>query len=279
MANKIIKISILLILLIFAGCSKHEKDVVKVNSSKLSSSEFLEQVPQEFRKKISREQWYKIANDWADEELLSNYAIKKGAFDNPDIKRRIEQAKKNILIDYLRQEILAKNIEINDEIISQYYNNNQGEFVREQTEVRALHILTTSKETVDSVKKFLSDSIAFCQIAIKYSDSYSPTDSCDLGWFTKQELLPELVSKVFNAKPNDVVGPLKSVSGYHFFYIIDNQGSETLKPLREVKQEIRQLLFTQQLTQQLTRTLDSLRNYSELIIDSSRIDSLIPNMK
>ena len=272
-------LTIILAVLVFSGCSKSDRKVAKADSKTLTVYEFVEQVPKEYRGKISKEQWIKIAHDWVDEQLLALFAERKGADSDDEVRRRLDEARRHILIDYLRQKVLSAQIEITPEMINEYYESHKSDYIRESDEIKALYISVDNKSYADSVKKALKAGASFCEVARRFSSSYSPRDSCYIGWFTRNDLLPELVKPVFNANVGDVVGPVKAQGSYHFFMILEKKKEGTLRPLDEVRSEIRNQLFTLKLNERLTKIVDSLRTSSDIAVDTALIDSIANSFK
>ena len=273
-------ITLALLGIMFAGCGrggeKKEADVIaRVDGSALTVSDLMSRVPPEFRGALTREQWIKLINDWCEQQILANYAISRGALDDPQVRRKIEQAKIQILQDYIRNRIIAPAIKISDEEIERYYLEHQGDFVREHDEVRALHIVVSSKSLADTVKKFLKADSSFCAVAKRFSEEYSKTDSCDLGWFSRADLLPDLIRPVFRANPGEWVGPIKGGGKYHFFFIVDKGKDGTVRSLEQVRDQIYSRLFAEKFAAYMSNLLDSLRAATQIQIDTTVLDSVI----
>ena len=263
-------------LLVSCGQNQREKksQVAVVGGDGLSAEDLMRKVPPEFKDFITRRQWLQLVHNWVDEKLLSSYALSHGAKDDPDVQRKLEDARRQILEQYLRDKIIAPKIEISKYEIEQYYGEHIADFIREHDEIEALHIVVQSKVLSDSVKKFLKSDSSFCWVAKKFSEEYSPQDSCYLGWFSRSDILPDLVRPVFKSKPGDTVGPIKAGGNYHFFYIISYGESGTPRSLDEVRETIRQKIFQSKFDNYMSNLLDSLRAVAKIKIDTAAIDSI-----
>ena len=263
--------------LLLNGCSnsrRGERIVARVDSEVLTVSELISQVPRETRDRLTKKQWMQVVEDWVDEQLLVKCAVDNGAEKNPDVKRKISQAKKQILIDYIRNNFIAERIKISDDELKRYYLNHKDDFIREQDEVRALHIVVQSKSAADSIKKFLRQDSSFCALAKRYSSEYSKSDSCDLGWFSRSEILPGLIKSVFSASAGDTIGPIKLNGQYHFFVIIDKQPVGTIRSFEQVKNDIYNTLLAVKFNDVLTNIIDSLRASSQVTIDTTMLEGI-----
>ena len=260
------------------GChndKKEQQDVVaRVDECVMRTQDIFVRVPPEFLKNLDREQFFRIVEDWVDEKLLAEYAVDNGAENDEEIKRKLEEARNQIFVDYVRNKIISQRIKISERDVEKYYLSHQSDFIRDRAEIHALHIHTPSKVIADSIKKMLAADSSFCAVARKYSSEYYDRDSCDLGWFSKSDILPRLVRPVFSAKPGEVVGPVKIDEDYHFFKIIERGDEGTVRPLEQVKEEIYGRLFSARFNELLSNLLDSLRAAKTVVIDTFMIDSL-----
>jgi foldase protein PrsA len=123
-------------------------------------------------------------------------------------------------------------------------------------EVRASHILirteavdTTGKPQAEAdalkakadaaAKKKADDVMAevkkpgadFAALAKKYSaDTTSAVNGGDLDYFGKGRMMPPFEEAAFNAKAGEIVGPIKTVYGYHIIKVTDRRDSSKMTP-------------------------------------------------
>ncbi len=264
---------------VFYGCGGGNKEidnniVARVDGDALLADDVFIHIPPEFSQHLDREQLLRIIDDWVDEQLLTRYAIDNGAQKDAEVERKLEDAKNQIFVDFLRNRIIAQRIKVSRQDVERYYVSHQSDFVRDRSEVHALHIKVGSKALADSVKKILAVDTSFCAAAQRYSTEYYDKDSCDLGWFSKSDIVPKLVRPVFSAKPDDVVGPIKIGEEYHFFKIIERENNGTVRSLEQVKDEIFGKLYSMRFNEVFSNLLDSLRSAAMIEIDTAAIDSI-----
>ncbi|MEI8187225.1 MAG: peptidylprolyl isomerase [Chlorobiaceae bacterium] len=96
---------------------------------------------------------------------------------------------------------------------------------------RASHILLrfnpASREEVQKVRelamlifKQLQEGVPFEALAKKYSvDIASAVNGGDVGWFSKERMVPEFSAAVFNARPGSIVGPVQTQFGLHIIKV------------------------------------------------------------
>ncbi len=100
-----------------------------------------------------------------------------------------------------------------------------------QPVARASHILLrfnpTSSDDVQKVRdlsmlifKQLQAGVSFESLAKKYSaDPASAVNGGDVGWFTKDRMVPEFAAAVFSARPGSVIGPVQTQFGLHIIKV------------------------------------------------------------
>ncbi|HEX9969426.1 MAG TPA: peptidylprolyl isomerase [Acidimicrobiales bacterium] len=164
--------------------------------------------------------------------------------------------------------VLQENLqsEVTDESVQQFYNENPQFFVQ----YCARQIVTggfsgdapppadqeaAAKAAADSIKARLATGGDFAAIAKAESkDPRTAPNGGDLGCVAANAFPPEAQAAMEGAKPGDVVGPIRTDTG---FYVIQLQSTAT-QPLAEVADQIRQYLQQQAgdpLTQFLQKAL------------------------
>ena len=159
-------------------------------------------------------------------------------------------------------------MKVSDKEVKDFYNKNIDKFKHEE-QVRAYHILLLtdpiqlSQEIAGNSKKEISqgemnkkiaekikekeilankiaselkvDSSKFAKYAKKYSqDTMTAEKGGDLGYFESKVMVPEFSKAVFSAKPNTVVGPVKTKFGYHIILVTDRRpaGVESFEKIK-----------------------------------------------
>ena len=74
-------------------------------------------------------------------------------------------------------------------------------------------------------------------MAKKYSDDGSKEQGGDLGWFVRNQMVPEFDSVAFALKPKELSSVVTSQYGYHIIQVLEKDPAK-LKPFEEVKDEL-----------------------------------------
>ncbi|HEU5046475.1 MAG TPA: peptidylprolyl isomerase [Rickettsiales bacterium] len=151
----------------------------------------------------------------ASEHIVEKEAEKAGVQNDPEVKERIAAAEKQIVIqEFLKQK--AKQLVTDDKLKALYAERTKTP----EEEVHALHILVKTKEEAEALEKKLKKGANFEELAKKNStDPSSVNNGGDLGWFTKDKMVPEFSQAAFSLKPGQVSDPIKSDFGWHIIKV------------------------------------------------------------
>ncbi len=84
---------------------------------------------------------------------------------------------------------------------------------------RARHILVSSQEECDKLKKEIEGGVDFEDVAKEHSTCPSGKSGGDLGEFSPGQMVQEFDQVVFNEEVGKVHGPVKTDFGYHLIEI------------------------------------------------------------
>jgi peptidyl-prolyl cis-trans isomerase C len=90
-------------------------------------------------------------------------------------------------------------------------------------EVRARHILVESEDEAKQIVDELKKGGDFAEIAKKKSKDPGAQDGGDLGYFTKEQMVPEFSKVAFEIEPGKVSDPVKSQFGWHVIKVEDKR--------------------------------------------------------
>ncbi len=105
-----------------------------------------------------------------------------------------------------------------------------------------------------SIVKKLKAGYSFAKLAKRYSDDpVSKENGGEIGWVSAQALPPDIVEKLKEAKPGDIVGPIPTPDGsmINIFKVLDVQ--EGRKPTKE---QIRQILLQRKIEEELNKLVE-----------------------
>lgn len=171
------------------------------------------------------------------ERLLYQEALKSGADKTEEVKKRIAQAQKQITIQsFIEQK--AKSMASDEQIKTLYQT--KVDAAKGQEEVKAKHILVASEEEAKKIVEQLKKGGDFDKIAKeKSTDKGSGVRGGDLGWFTKDKMVPEFADAAYKLKKGELSSPIKSQFGWHVIKLEDRRPVKVAS-LEEMKESLKQ---------------------------------------
>ncbi len=178
-----------------------------------------------------------------EEELIYQAALDQELQLKPEVKERLRQAERNILVaEYFDREILDK-IEVSEEDIKQYYDQHQEEFVTRAI-INAQHIFTSDRKKAEEWKRRLDAGEDFSKIAKAESeDELTAPENGNLGYFNPGGYVKfigksERWSNAVNAlAPRETSGIIQFEKGYSIVRV-KSRRPESILPLSEVRSRI-----------------------------------------
>jgi len=83
----------------------------------------------------------------------------------------------------------------------------------------ARHILVSTREECENIKKQIEGGTAFAEMAKQHSQCPSGRQGGDLGEFTEGQMVKEFDQVVFNDEVGKVHGPVQTQFGFHLIEI------------------------------------------------------------
>jgi peptidyl-prolyl cis-trans isomerase C len=151
-----------------------------------------------------------------DMKIVSKAAEDKRIADTDEFKRRLTFTRNRLLMDSL----LASEgkAATTDAAMKQVYEDASKQIAGEQ-EVHARHILVETEDEAKAVKAELDKGADFAELAKKKSKDPGASDGGDLGFFTKEQMVPEFSAVAFSLEPGKISDPVKSQFGWHIIKV------------------------------------------------------------
>jgi peptidyl-prolyl cis-trans isomerase C len=175
-----------------------------------------------------------------------------------DYKARLESIKSQLAKQVYVERLLKD--KVSEGAVKSEYNKFRDENKGKQ-EVRARHLLVKSEEEAKQAIKDLEGGAKFEDLVKQRSaDTVSAERGGDLGFFAKEDMVPEFSEAAFKLKPGSYSKePVKTNFGWHVIKVEEKRARE-VPELKQVEAAIRQ-----KLTQDAVRgLLDKLRAQAEI---------------
>lgn len=130
-----------------------------------------------------------------------------------DFKRKLAYFRDKLLLDdYLEQE--AKKA-VTPEAEHAIYDQSV-KLMKPEEEIHARHILVDNEAEAKKIAARIKGGEDFAKVAAETSkDPGSKAEGGDLGWFTKERMVPDFAAAAFAMKPGQVSDPVKTQFGWH----------------------------------------------------------------
>ena len=263
------------------GCKKSEEErdvVASVGSRHLLLIEVIDGIPSQIRPRLTSSETREYVLRWIDDEVLYQEGLSQKLDQRPEVQRELEKLKREFIINKLTEMALDKQIQVSDEDIQAFYAANSEAFILLDDEVRAYHILCATKPEADSIRKRLVAGEDFEAIIHSLNRDSVQVD-WDLGYFTRDQIMPEISKVVFDLPPSAYSPPIKSEFGYHILKVVDKKKKGEKKEVEAVKEEIRIKLEEQKRQENYQRFLSQTKSKYKIqsffqLLESVALDSL-----
>ena len=180
-----------------------------------------------------------VINYLVDLKLGAKAAAEAKIADTPDFAARLAYYREKVLLDeYLTRE--GKKA-VTAEAAKKLFDDTTKAMAPEE-EAHARHILVEDEAQAKAVVERLKKGEDFAKIAGEISkDPGSGKEGGDLGWFSKDRMVPEFAEAAFKLKKGEVSEPIKSQFGWHVIKLEDKR-SKPLPDFAAVKPQIDQYL-------------------------------------
>jgi peptidyl-prolyl cis-trans isomerase C len=219
--------------------------VAKVNGEDIHLSdvqEAMRTLPQQARSMPQQMLVPMIVDQLVDRKALVIAARADGLEKDPAVHRQIENAEDQALQRALLQRDVGPLIteEALKAAYEKDYANKPGE-----PEVHASHILVENEADAKDIIAQLEKGADFATLAKAHSKDPGASQGGDLGWFKKDDMVPEFAEAAFALKPGDYTKtPVHTQFGWHVIKVQETRTS-TPPTFEAVHDELRQKMIQQ----------------------------------
>lgn len=167
--------------------------------------------------------------------IIAKAAEAKKIGDSADFKRKLDIARNKLLMEGLLT--AEAKTAVNDEAMKKVYAEATKQ-MGEEKEVHARHILVEKEDEAKAVLADLKKGGDFAAIAKEKSkDPGSKESGGDLGYFTKDQMVPEFAEVAFKLDKGQLSDPVKTQFGWHVLKVEDKR-NRPIPEFDKVKDQI-----------------------------------------
>src|ERR1019366_952916 len=169
-----------------------------------------------------------------DMKIGAKAAEAKKIEDRDDFKARLAFTRNRLLMDNLLA--VEGKAATTDEAMKKVYADASKQIEGEQ-EVHARHILVENEDEAKAIEAELKKGADFAELAKKKSKDPGASDGGDLGFFTKDQMVPEFSAVAFALEPGKISDPVKSQFGWHIIKV-EEKRTRKAPEFEQVKAQI-----------------------------------------
>ena len=209
-------------------------------------------------KPLTKEAIPKTVSNWITNTVLLKKGIELDIHkDSLLLKKRDNFFNSLVISSFLDQSHHPK-ISVSNKEVLDYYNKNKESFSRETDEVFLEHYFTEKPAFSKKLKSFF---ILNKKTDINVSDFLLESKTVKKG-----RTSDKFSSFIFNNQ-DEIIGPIRSNKGYHFFKVLSRYKKGSSKGLEMVYDEIFQRLYKKKEKNRSLFFLDSIKNTEEIYIN------------
>jgi peptidyl-prolyl cis-trans isomerase C len=169
-----------------------------------------------------------------DMKIVAKAAEDKKVEDSQEFRKRLDFTRNRLLMDTLLGQ--EGKTATTDDAMKKVYDEASKQITGEQ-EVHARHILVESEDEAKAIEDELKKGADFAELAKKKSKDPGASDGGDLGFFTKDQMVPEFSAVAFSLEPGKISDPVKSQFGWHVIKV-EEKRSRKAPDFEQVKSQI-----------------------------------------
>lgn len=173
-----------------------------------------------------------------DLQIVAKAAEDKKVDSSDDFKKRLAFTRKRLMMDSL---LAAEGKAATTEEAMKKVYEEASKQITGEVEVHARHILVETEDEAKAVVEELKKGADFAELAKKKSKDPGSSDGGDLGFFTKEQMVPEFSAVAFTLEPGKISDPVKSQFGWHVIKVEDKRDRKP-PSLDQVKDRIKAAL-------------------------------------
>ncbi|MDX2454491.1 peptidylprolyl isomerase [Desulfosarcina sp.] len=205
-----------------------------------------------------------------DEKAYQN-ALTEMGFTEEMLKSQI---KSGLTIKTLIDKTVLQKISVSDQQVRVYYDDNPNLF-RKPEQVKASHILiqvpanadeakqAAAQAAIQALKLRLNNGENFATLAQENSDGPSKTKGGDLGFFSREQMVPPFSEAAFALQPGQTSDVVQTRFGYHLIRVTERQAEQTMA-YNEVKEAISARLRQEQEGKKIDAYLEKIKENADI---------------
>jgi peptidyl-prolyl cis-trans isomerase C len=152
--------------------------------------------------------------------VLAQAAEQQRLGDKPDVQRQMAFERNKVLMEALLRN--AGKAAQTDDALHKVYDEAVKKMTNEE-EVHARHILVATEQEAKDIEAQLKGGADFAALAKEKSKDPGAANGGDLGYFTKDQMVPEFAEAAFKLDKGQISDPVHTQFGWHIIKVEDKR--------------------------------------------------------
>ncbi|MEE9275156.1 MAG: peptidyl-prolyl cis-trans isomerase [bacterium] len=211
----------------------------------------------------------KYINGIIQAELLYQEAVRRKFQNRPQVRKRILQAKRRIMIDeFVRREVHDK-VDVSEKDLRDFFNSNKEKFYRKEAVTMSHIVLRSEKDAWDTIAE-LRRGASFSAVARERSVFGGTRDSGGMmGTAVRGELDKNIEAVAFRLPIGEVSEPISTPLGWQIIRITERTAPEEAS-FDDVKEDVKQLLIEIKRRDSYSNLVDDLKDRGKVVVYPDR---------
>jgi peptidyl-prolyl cis-trans isomerase C len=168
-----------------------------------------------------------------DGTLVAREGLQEKLDQGPDFAKQLAYYRSKILMEAVLTKVARD--AVTPENLKKTYDE-AAKAQKPEEEIHARHILVATQAEAEAVEKRLKAGEDFAKIANELSKD-TGSDGGDLGWFTREKVVPAFADAAFTLKVGDISAPVKTEFGWHVIQVLAVRQTQ-FPPFDQIKNQV-----------------------------------------
>ncbi len=230
---------ILVVIISCQGDQTQSEIIARVRNHTLTVEELKADLPKHPGLSISEVQVENYIKRWIEKELVYQEALKNRYDKLPDIKKKLDDIKRDYIVASYLEQLINKNVKVDSTELMEYYEEKKAEFIRKKDYYQVYLILVSSYQSANILRRDILNGLDFEQAAEESSIDPSSQKGGYLGWLMLEDVSSTLARRIPQLRLNSVSRPIKTEIGYALVKVTGIRKKDEPQTLEEAKEKIR----------------------------------------
>jgi len=227
-----------------------EKVYATVNEAKLTETGLRALVPGDFYNTLTPEHKKEIIQEWINNELLYQEAIRQKIDSDPEIARIIENSRRTLVSNELLERNLNSVSAPDDKQLQDYFESHKKNFILPDREYKIRFASFDNRRDAEEFWRKVKSKGGFSELAADMSRDPSAAKGGDLGSISEDMVEPEVWDAIGNTVKKyglvKISDPFRMASGVYACVIVDEMyEAGSVKSFESVREQVRDMYMVE----------------------------------